>query len=490
MSVKYRKTPIMGWASWNCFHTDVTEEKLKAQADAMKNLGLAECGYEYINIDDGFFGGRDKNGRLLFHKKRFPNGIKVAADYIHSLGLKAGIYSDGGDQSCAYFYDNEGENGYNVGLYGHEEQDLRMFFEEYGFDFIKVDWCGGIRRGCDDEEQYTKIARIIDDIRLRENREIVFNICRWRFPGEWAVKIADSWRTGADITNNFTSVVHQLDNVKALKKYCSPGHVNDLDMMEIGNGMTETEERSHFTMWCMMSTPLMLGCDLTKLSRSAIDIITNTEVIALDQDSACLQAYVIKEFKNENNEILGEVWIKNLADKNSKAFAFLNRSDSTLKMSLTKKESGFINGISMVRDLWKHEACAVPDCFEYDVEAHGVVLIRVTGENPVAVEDINENVPLKTDYDYNENRITLREAKELREDGAVLIDVRTADEYGREHLDGAINIPHTEIFYEIEKTTPEKNIPLIVCCRTGKRADMAKLSLEYLYYDNIYTLVF
>ncbi len=131
-----RKTPLMGWASWSCFRTNISETKMKSQADALVSTGLSKYGYEYFNIDDGFFGGRGKDGELQFHKNRFPNGIKVMADYAHSLGLKAGIYSEGGKNTRAYYWDIEGENGVDVGLYGHEEQDLKLFLEEYGFDFI------------------------------------------------------------------------------------------------------------------------------------------------------------------------------------------------------------------------------------------------------------------------------------------------------------------------------------------------------------------
>lgn len=178
MNNLYRKTPLMGWASWNCFRTHINEELLKKQIDALKKTGLDKYGYTYFNIDDGFFGGRDENGALQFHKERFPNGIKVIADYAHQNGLKAGIYSDGGDNTCGHYYDNEGGDGSKVGLYNHEEQDLKMYLEDFGFDFIKVDWCGGVRLGLDEKEQYTKISRIIDDIRHRTGRCIVYNICR------------------------------------------------------------------------------------------------------------------------------------------------------------------------------------------------------------------------------------------------------------------------------------------------------------------------
>ena len=162
-----RTTPLMGWASWNCFRTDINETKLKAQFDALVSTGLAACGYLYANTDDGFFGGRDAEGHLLFHKERFPNGIKPLADYAHALGLKAGIYSEAGAASCGYYYDNEGENGRTAGLFGHEKEDLERFLVEYGFDFIKVDWCGALREGVDERAEYLLIGKIIDEIRAR-----------------------------------------------------------------------------------------------------------------------------------------------------------------------------------------------------------------------------------------------------------------------------------------------------------------------------------
>ena len=319
-----RRTPIMGWSSWNCFRTNISEEKLKRQFDALVSTGLAACGYVYANTDDGFFGGRGEDGRLRFHKERFPNGIKVLADYAHSLGLKAGIYSEAGATSCGYYYDNEGENGVNVGLVGHEEEDLSLFFEECGFDFLKVDWCGALREGVDEKAVYLKVGRIIDELRKKTNKPIVYNICRKFFPGEWAVEIADSWRVAADIQPNFASLLKQIDYIKPLRRFCAPGHVNDLDMMQIGNGLSPEEERTHFAMWCMMSTPLMIGCDLTTISEETLAVLKNEELIALNQDAACLQAYAVKEFKDAAGALLGEVWVKDIASEQgaAKAIAF------------------------------------------------------------------------------------------------------------------------------------------------------------------------
>ena len=299
-----RKTPIMGWASWNAFRVDINEEKLKKQADCLVESGLAGCGYEYFNIDDGFFGGRDESGK-------------------------------------------------GVGLYGHEEQDLRQFFVEENFDFLKVDWCGGVRLGLDEKEQYSKIGKIIEELRQELKKSLLYNVCRWQFPGAWVADVADSWRTAADIAPNYESILHQLDNIKPLHKYCGPGHVNDLDMMQIGNGLTLEEEKTHFAMWCMMSTPLMIGCDLTKLSQETLAILKDKELIAIHQDKACLQAYPVKEIRNEAGELIGEVWIKDLGEKNSKkkAVALLNRSREQVEIGVCKKELYLDGEIFAIRDV-------------------------------------------------------------------------------------------------------------------------------------------
>lgn len=480
----YRKTPIMGWASWNCFRTNITEEGLKKQIDALKATGLDKYGYTYFNIDDGFFGGRNKIGALQFHKKRFPNGIKVIADYAHQNGLKAGIYSDGGDKTCGYYYDNEGENGTDVGLYNHEERDLKMYLEDFGFDFIKVDWCGGLHLGLDEKEQYTKIGKIIDDIRKRTGRCIVYNICRWHFPGEWATKIADSWRTGADITPDFNSVINQIDNIKPLRKFCCPSHINDLDMMQIGNGMSIEEEKTHFAMWCMMSTPLMIGCDLTKMADSTLEILKNEELIAINQDKACKQAYVIKEFRED--KLLGEIWGKELYESNEKAIAFLNRSEKPLNMELSLKDAGMCGRIFSIRNLCEHCDMEVADSIKITVNPHGTVVFRVKSESVVPAPDVNVALEYREPKDIE--KISLDKAKELISNGAVLIDVRSADEYKSGHIENAINAPYTEIHVVISSIVPNKEQDIIVYCTTGKRSSQAKCTLDYIGYKNVYYL--
>ncbi len=488
MGELYRKTPLMGWASWNCFRTHISEKIMKEQADALVKTGLADCGYTYFNMDDGFFGGRAADGQLLFHKERFPNGIKVIADYAHSLGLKAGIYTDGGDNTCGHYYDGEDKDGAGVGLYGYEERDLRMFLIDCGYDFIKVDWCGGVRLGLDEKEQYTKIGNIIDDIRHETGRQFVYNICRWQFPGPWAAKVADSWRTGADIAPNFDSVMYQIDMIKPLARYASPGHVNDLDMMQLGNGgMTYEEEKTHFAMWCMMSTPLMIGCDLTKISDETLEILKNRGLIEINQDSACLQAYAAKEIKDTDGKTVGEVWIKDLGEKNSrvKAVALLNRSTGALDIGAKLSEVGLTGKVISARDITNGADVTIENEIAARVNGHGVIVYRIEAEGSVPVPNKDDIGEIKSKPTV---KITLDEAKKLVKDGAVLVDAREESEFEKSHLDGAVNLCYLAVGALAKHVIPDKSQKIIVYCATGKRAMQAKLCLEYLGYENVYYL--
>lgn len=486
----HRKTPLMGWASWNCFRTGINEELLKKQADALVSTGLAECGYEYLNIDDGFFGGRGADGKVRIHGKRFPNGIRVIADYAHSLGLKAGIYAEGGDKTCGFYYDQEGQNGDNVGLYGHEEEDLRMYLQEFGFDFIKVDWCGGLRMGLDEKTQYTKIGRIIEQIRQETGRTIVYNVCRWQFPGEWVVGVADSWRTGADIQPEFSSILHQIDNIKPLGKYCGPGHVNDLDMMQLGNGLTEEEEKTHFSMWCMMSTPLMIGCDLTQIPESTLNILKNRELIAVNQDPLCQQAFLTKQIFDGNGESAGEIWIKNLGKEHSekKAAAFLNRSSRELEITVSPEELGLSGRVIAVRDLWAHKDLKneLQQAYRMTIPPHGIAVYKIEAENCGAERNLCADTTVDFKGLQETATLTDAQAEQLLCGGAILVDVREPFEYEEGHLENAVNIPYTGIHAEAAVYLKDKKVPVIVYCRTGKRCAQAKQSLIYLGYEKVY----
>lgn len=392
-TIERRMTPIMGWASWNKYRCNINEELLLSQIDALIETGLAEAGYEFFNIDDGYFDGRDPvTNRVNYNKEKFPNGMKYIADYAHSKGLKAGCYTDAGENTCGSVSDGQVPQGIGVGLYGYDELDLRMYLAEWGFDFIKVDWCGGRDHNppLNKQERYTKISQVINEIEQEIGQDKIYNVCCWGFPGEWVVDIADSWRTGGDISPNFSSVLYQLNQIRTLAKYNGPGHVNDLDMMQVGNGMTYEEDKSHFSMWCMMSTPLMLGNDLTTISQETLDIVTNKELIALNQDPACIQATVAKE---ENG---GQIWEKALgsADSNTKAVALLNTTNAPLTMTVNWKDVGLAGQVT-ARDLWAHQDLVVGDSYTITLPAHGVAVLKVTGEAPISNATLKSNLSAK-----------------------------------------------------------------------------------------------
>ncbi len=380
-----RKTPIMGWASWNAYRTDISEEIILSQAEKLVELGLADLGYVFVNVDDGWQYGRGEDGYVQINTTRFPSGMKSLADTIHAMGLMAGIYTDAGASTCGWESDNETTND-DVGLYGHDEQDLRRYFIDWGYDFIKVDWCGGRRQGLSKEDRYTTIGNIVKEIENEIGKDKIYNVCCWSFPGEWVVDVADSWRTGGDIFNNFGAVLEQLDNIKSLAKYNGPGHVNDLDMMQVGNGMSYEEDKSHFSMWCMMSTPLMLGMDLNSISEETLSIISNAELIALDQDPACIQATVAKTYGDNV-----EAWTKDLgsAGSGTKAIALLNRSSEEQTITISFKELGLAD-VEVVRDLWAHTDISTGDLFRVTVPAHGTVVLKASGTSVLTENDIED----------------------------------------------------------------------------------------------------
>lgn len=325
------KPPLMGWASWNNYRVNINEDIIKSQADAMIAHKLNEVGYRFINIDDGFFGGRDSTGQLLVHPTRFPNGMKNLADYIRSKGLKAGIYSDAGSNTCASYWDKD-TIGVGMGLYGHDRQDLELFLKDWDYDFIKVDWCGGEWLGLDEQTRYTEIGRLARSIKP----SVIYNICRWQFPGKWATQVADSWRISGDIDNTFESILAIIDINADLWKYASYGHYNDMDMLQVGRGMTYEEDKTHFSMWAIMHSPLLLGNDLTTMSERTKEIITNKEIIALNQSPFVYQARRLVDHGET------EVWAKPLEHTMSGkvAVALLNRSDKPQEIKFALKNVG------------------------------------------------------------------------------------------------------------------------------------------------------
>lgn len=368
-----KKTPIMGWSSWNNYRVDINEDIIKAQADALISTGMKEAGYNYINIDDGFFGGRDAEGNIIPHQERFPRGMKNVADYIHSKRLKAGIYSDAGSNTCASMWDAD-TIGVGMGLYHHEEQDLRLMLNDWGYDFIKIDWCGGEKLGLDEEQAYTRIGNLIKEIKP----EVIYNVCRWEFPGKWVMNTAESWRISGDINNTFESILHIIDLNADLWKYSGPGHVNDMDMLQVGRGMTYEEDKAHFSMWAIMTSPLLAGNDLTKMSKETIEILTNKEIIAINQDPLVYQA---RRLKREGDV---ELWGKPLKSLigGEVAVALLNRNTNDKKIKFDISEIGLdpAEGYD-VRDVWNDKDFRKPDrpIQEFLVPGHGVVVLVIKG---------------------------------------------------------------------------------------------------------------
>ncbi|HEV8150969.1 MAG TPA: glycoside hydrolase family 27 protein [Gemmatimonadales bacterium] len=354
------RTPPMGWNSWNHFGCDVSSALIQQTADAMVATGMRDAGYQYVVIDDCWQVARDRTGKLLADSVRFPGGMKPLADYVHSKGLKFGLYTDAGRQTC------QGRPG----TYRHEEQDARTF-AEWGVDYVKEDWC--YADSLDAPTQYAKFR----DALAAAGRPIVFSICEWgsHTPWEWGPRTGNLWRTTGDIEDNWNSMLSIVDLSGQHASAAHPGAWNDPDMLEIGNGgMTDDEYRAHFSLWAMMAAPLMAGNDLRNMSATTRAILSNPEVIAVDQDSLGIQGTLVSERTPEL-----QVWMKPLAG-DARAVVLLNRSSLQTVIS-----TGWwrlrLTGPAKVRDLWAHaELGSFRDRFSATVPAHGVVMVRITPE--------------------------------------------------------------------------------------------------------------
>lgn len=379
--LKAVETPTMGWSSWNAFGFEISENIIKSQADALIETGLKDVGYKYVNIDDGYFGGRDKEGKLLIHPTRFPNGLKPLVDYIHENGMKAGIYSDAGKNTCASFWKGD-TIGVGVGLLGHDQQDMDFFFKELKFDFIKVDYCGAQTGNNVDnldlpeQERYTEIYQAIKNTKRRGVR---YNICRWAFPGTWVRDIATSWRTTEDIEMSWASIKSIISQSLYLSAYTGDGKYNDMDMLEVGRGLTKEEDKTHFGMWCIMSSPLLIGCDINTITQESLDLMMNEELIALNQDKLGLQAYVVKR---ENGCYVLVKDIETYAG-NKRAIAFYNPTDYYQNVSINFADVD-LSGNVQVRDLFEREDMGnFSGSFSVQIPAHGTRIYSLTAETRI-----------------------------------------------------------------------------------------------------------
>lgn len=369
--------PMMGWSSWNTFALAIDEDLIKAQADAMVQKGLKSVGYTYINTDDGYFGGRDSiDGHLLVHPVKFPHGLTSLVDYIHSKGLKAGIYTDAGGNTCGAIWAGN-KSGEGCGLYGHDAQDISLFFNDYHFDFLKVDYCGGYKMQatgeiCRASNRYTAIRHTIDSI---ASKSVRMNVCTGAFPGAWAGEIADSWRTTGDIDCSWSSISSIINQNLYLSAYSLPGHYNDMDMLEVGRGLTVEEDKTHFGLWCIMNSPLMIGCDLRTLNDETLALITNPELIALNQDLLFQQAYVATYADS------CYILVKDLQKAHSgiRAVAVYNPTEREATATLRFADVD-LQGKVKVRDLFQRKDLGKKrESFSFSIPSHGTRIFRIEG---------------------------------------------------------------------------------------------------------------
>ena len=336
-------TPPMGWNSWNYFNCNINEDKVKKMADAMAANGMKAAGYQYIVIDDCWQISRDKDGYVIADEAKFPSGIKALADYIHSKGLKFGIYSCGGRLTCQH----------RPGGAGYEAKDAQRY-AEWGVDYLKYDWCNS--EGMTSQVQYSTMR----DALHRAGRPIVFSLCEWGStkPWLWADTVGHLWRTTGDIQDRFAKghgVLKIFDEQAPIRQYNKPNSWNDPDMLEVGNiGLTYTESKSHFTLWCMMAAPLMAGNNLHAMNEKILKVLTNKNAIAVDQDKLGIQCFLW----TKANGI--EAWIKPMAD-GGYAVCFLNRSGTAAALDFNWqqvandpdfKKTYQIDGSYSIFDVW------------------------------------------------------------------------------------------------------------------------------------------
>jgi alpha-galactosidase len=354
------KTPPMGWNSWNKFGNKVDDQSVRGMADAMVSSGMRDAGYIYINIDDTWEGPqRDKDGNITTNEK-FPD-MKALADYVHSKGLKLGIYSGPGPRTCA---------GY-IASYNHEEQDAKTW-AAWGVDYLKYDWCSAseVYRPEEMKSAYQKMS-----LALRATkRPIIFSLCQygWQDVGEWGAAVGGNlWRTTGDIRDSWESMSRiGFDSQIGREKYAGPGHWNDPDMLEIGNGgMTDTEYRTHMSLWCILAAPLLAGNDIRNMAESIKEILTNKEVIAVDQDKKGEQGVRVRK----DGDL--EVWKKPLV--NGVAVGLFNRGSDTAQISVKWSEVGITKKNPKVRDLWAHKDLDGGEGLTAAVPSHGVVMVTV-----------------------------------------------------------------------------------------------------------------
>ncbi len=360
-------TPPMGWNSWNKFGCDVSEKLIEEMADALVATGMKDAGYQYLVIDDCWQVRRDAEGRIVPDPDRFPSGMKALADYVHGKGLKFGLYSDAGTGTCQK----------RPGSKDHEAIDARTY-AEWGVDYLKYDWCNA--EGQDTRDSYARMSRALRS----SGRPIVFSICEWGStkPWLWAPGVGHLWRSTGDIQDCWDcgkdwgglGVVKIIDLQADLHPFAGPGHWNDPDMLEVGNGgLNAAESRSHFSFWALLAAPLMAGNDLRTMSAETREILTSREVIAVDQDPLGMQGRKVRDDGEH------EIWMKPLGD-GSKAVILFNRGTEAGSIGVAWEDVSLApRGEAVVRDLWKKaDVGSFTGRYEAKVGPHDVVMLRIT----------------------------------------------------------------------------------------------------------------
>ncbi|HYG34589.1 MAG TPA: NPCBM/NEW2 domain-containing protein, partial [Clostridia bacterium] len=365
-------TPPMGWNSWNCFGCDVHEGNVRAAADAFVASGLINHGWTYINIDDCWEADRDDKGNILSNTKFVD--MKGLTDYVHSKGLKIGLYSSPGSKTCAN----------HEGSYQHEELDAKRY-AEWGFDYLKYDWCSyGTLFPNPTHEQLLKPYQVMRAALDKAPRDIVYSLCQYGMGNvwEWGVQVGGNcWRTTGDITDTWSSMSGIGFGQAGHEKYVGPGHWNDPDMLVVGyvgwsaqvrpTRLTPNEQYAHISLWCLLNSPLLIGCDLTKLDEFTLNLLTNDEVIDVNQDPLGRQAGRV----TKKGEL--EVWAKDMED-GSKAVGLFNRGEDAAPVVVNWSDLG-LTGKQTVRDLWRQmDLGSYTGQFAASVPRHGVVLVKIS----------------------------------------------------------------------------------------------------------------
>jgi alpha-galactosidase len=356
----------MGWNSWNKFAGRVDDAAVRGMADAMASNGMKDAGYQYINIDDTWEAGRDAQGNITTNKK-FPD-MKALADYVHGKGLKIGIYSSPGPNTCA---------GYE-GSYGHETQDARTY-AAWGIDYLKYDWCGA-RNLYTDEEMQAVYQRMGDALH-EAGRPILYSLCQYGRADvwKWGAEVGgNAWRTTGDIRDTWESMTRIGFGQDALAPWAKPGHWNDPDMLEIGNGgMTDDEYKTHMSLWAILAAPLLAGNDLRNMTPAIQAILTNREVIAVNQDLDGKQGRRMAKSGEQGSE--QEIWTRPLSG-GAQAVALFNRAAQATTISVKWSDLGLTSAPAQARDLWGHRDVSLNGpTYSVEVPAHGVAMLRIAG---------------------------------------------------------------------------------------------------------------